>query len=472
MNKKTNIIIGGLLVSLGIILGILGTTISFNMKDKASTTNPQETISDYLSEVIGEYSYFYENEDLLLDGALKGMVESLNDPYSVYLSSDDYQKITNEFEGNLVGIGITLASNGPYPIITSVIHNSPADIAGIEVGEVIKAVDNIDVYNKPIGDIANLIKGIKGTIREISVSKIDPEVIYDVNITLDEIYQKSVEYRYENINNQKIGYLKINSFRENTYSELTTAMEHLENKNIDDLIIDVRGNPGGLLSSVTDILDYFINTDKAFMYSTSRTGEEKAYYIENNSHEINYNIVVLMDEHSASAAEIFASSMNELGGYQLIGQTTYGKGTMQSFFPLNITGTRWVKLTTNIWKTSKNEWIGNIGVEPTIVVLQTKFLGLDFINPTEIYSIDDVNQEIKEVQLFLNKKGFTIREDGYFDKDTENAIKAYQTTKEINASGELDANTIYYLNLDILNYLNDNNNDVQYDKAKDYVINN
>ncbi len=471
MGKKTNIIIGILLVSLGVVMGILGTTLSFDIMDKTPATKSQETILDYLSEVIGEYSYFYENEELLLDGALKGMVESLNDPYSVYLSSEDYQKFTDEFEGNMVGIGVTLSDNGPYPIITSVINSSPAKIAGIEAGQVIRAVDKKDVKNMSISEVASLIKGIKGTVREITVTTNDPKVMFDIYVTLDEIYQKSIEYSYINTNNQKIGYLKINSFMDKTYSELTSAMEHLENKFITDLIVDVRGNPGGLLSSVTDILDYFINTNEAFMYSEGRNGEEIPYYIDKNTHEVNYDIVVLMDEFSASASEIFASSMNELGGYPLIGQTTYGKGTMQSFFPLNLTGTRWVKLTTNIWKTSKNEWIGNVGVEPTIPALQTNFIGLGYINPEKTYKLGNVNQEIKEAQLFLYRKGYNLRSDGYFDSDTENAIKTYQTLKNINVSGELDANTIYYLNKDILSYINEIKNDSQYQKALDYIKN-
>jgi len=475
MNQKTNIIIGGLLVSLGIILGILGTTLSDNFIQKyiyTTTTKPDETIEDYLSEVIKERSYYYQNDELLFEGALSGMVGSLGDAYSTYFSEEAYQDYTNHLNDTMYGIGVAVVLNGPYPMINYVYEGSPALTAGFEKGHTIKTVDGVDLYNKTIPEITGLIKGVKGTTRMIGVYTDNPDVVTNISVTTDLITSSTINYDYVNVNNHKIGYLQIETFASPTYDELLVAMTHLESKEIDDLIIDVRNNPGGLLTSVTNILDYFINTEEPFMYAKSRDEVETKYYINENNHEINYNIVVLMNENSASASEIFAATMHEIGNYQLFGKTTYGKGTMQNAFPLNIERTSVVKLTTHIWLTPNKEWIHGIGVDPSIEVEQTSYEGISYINSYQLISFDQVNEEIKDVQIFLNKKGFTTRLDGYFDDDTREAVRTYQFTKGLEDTGIVDHKTAYQLNLDIMNFYNNKIYDNQYQFALNNVLNN
>ncbi|QVK17697.1 S41 family peptidase [Mycoplasmatota bacterium] len=480
MNKKTNIIIGGLLVSLGIILGILGTTLSDKfIKHQESTTatinnsvEPVERVEDYLSEVIREKSYYYQNDDLLTEGALNGMVESLDDPYSTYLSEEAYIEHTNRLKEMMYGIGISVTLNGHYPLIFNVIEGSPADIAGLQKGDTIKTVDGIDIENKTITEVAELIKGEKGTTRTLGVYSDNSNVVSNINVTIDLINLKTINYDFQIVDNHRIGYLLISSFMAPTYGELLAAMSHLEDQNLDDLIIDVRDNPGGLVTTVKEVLDYYINTDRPFMYSESKDKEQTLYYLDDDNHEIYYNIVVLMNENSASAAEVFAATMHEIGNYQLIGKTTFGKGTMQSSFPINIEKTQMVKLTTHIWLTPNKEWIHHIGVEPTIEVEQTKYAGISYIDSSQEISFDHVNEEIKDVQTFLNHKELsTTRIDGYFDNDTKNAVLAYQAMKGLDQTGVVDDRTAYYLNLDIINYITDKNYDDQYQKALDYIIN-
>ncbi len=471
MNKKTNLIIGGLLVALGIVFGILGTTLSdkFIIHKQITTTNMM-TIEDYLSEVISENSYYYQNTDLLETGALTGMVDSLGDPYSTYFSLEQYNDFNNQLNETLYGVGIILSINGSYPIITYVVPNSPADNAGLAIGQTIKKIDDLDIKDKGIPEIISLIKGTAGITRKFAIYTDNPIVLRTINVTIAQLNTTTISYDYLNLSNDKVGYLKIDSFMLPTYDEFVAAIQHLESKNIDDLIVDVRGNPGGLLSSVRSILDYFINTSEPFMYSESKDKIDTPYYLDQNDHEINYNVVVLMDENSASAAEIFASTMHELGNFELIGTTTFGKGTMQSTFPLNITGTKTVKLTTDIWLTANKEWIHHIGVTPTIEVEQTNFNDLSYIDATLEYSYDTVSPEIKDIQVFLNRKSFTTRMDGYFDTNTLNAVKAYQAMNDLNQTGIVDSKTAYQMNIDMINYLNNKNFDNQYQEAMDYVI--
>ncbi len=478
MNKKTNIIIGALLVSLGIVLGILGTTLSRDIiigseEDTATTTDDNEIdLEDYLIEVIKAKSYFFQNEEHLIEGALMGIVDSLEDPYSTYFSEEAYEEYVNSLREMMYGIGITVNLNGPYPIIIKVEDGSPAYEAGLRRGHTIKTVDGIDIQNKTIPEIAELIKGEENTVRVLGVYSNNPNVVDQISVTVGLIQTKSVFYDYLNINNHKIGYLKITSFSDPTYEEMLPAINHLENKNIEDLIIDVRDNPGGYLTSVQDILDYFINTDEPFMYSITKDNTEKKYYIKDYDHEINYNIVVLMNENSASASEIFSATMNEMENYQLIGKTTFGKGTMQNSFPLNSEHTSYVKLTTAKWLTPNKVWIHDVGVEPTIDVDQTNYQDISYIDTSQNISFDHVNEEIKDVQLFLNRKfDKQVRTDGYFDIDTENAVKDYQDLKEIEQTGIVDDLTAYYMNLDIMDYLNDKTYDNQYQKALDYILN-
>lgn len=477
MIKKSNAIIGSFLVVIGILLGIMGTNIYNNIffqdsikNDQCKTTNNYSNIESLIN-IISKNSLYYENDTILLEGALRGMVEALDDPYSTFISEEEVIEFNNELENQKYGIGVSIQMNGNYPIVVHVYEDSPADKMGILVGDTIKTVDGIDIENMTLQEISELIKGEAGVKRSIGVYKDNPQDVSIIELTINLVKIKTVYYDHFLENNHHIGYLKIESFMNDTYDELVEAMTVLEEQGIEGLIIDVRDNPGGLLSSVTNVLDYFLNSDQAFMYSHNGTSE-KAYYLGENNHVINYGIVILINERSASAAEVFAKAMQDLGNYDLIGTTTYGKGTMQGYYPIDInTTTMMVKLTTAKWLTSEKLWIQDIGISPTIEVDSPNYRDLLHINPYQVIKYDSVNEDIKDLQIFLKYQGYNIRTDGYFDINTKEALENYQRTKKIAATGEVDFLTAYNINIDIIEYKNNKNHDYQYQKAITYILN-
>lgn len=474
MQKRFNYIIGGLLVSLGIIIGVFGFMIgdkflSITTESTQSTTS-DETYSEIseLIEIIEERAYYFEDRSALIDGALRGIVDSLGDPYSEYLSEKEFSELLNQLNAEIYGLGISIVVNGKYPIIVEVMDNSPAALSGLQPGDTIKTIDGVDIKNKPLEEVGSMIRGGEGEVRQIGVYKDNPNKLNYYNIRLDEIHKSTVSYSYEKIGSEILGYLRIESFGTYTFGELNEAMTELEDIGIDYLIIDVRNNPGGYLDTVQSILDYFINTDVPFMYSQTKSGAETRYYLTNIDHVINYDIVVLINDMSASAAEIFASAMNEIGQYELIGTKTFGKGTIQVTYNMDMSN--WVKITTAIWLTPSKVWIGKEGISPTILV-EAVSSDMFFIDAHNDIKFDVVNENVKYTQLLLKALGYDVRTDGYFDKNTEEAVKQYQLEIGVENTGIVDFKTAYHLNRYFINLLTDLEYDNQYQEAKNYFIN-
>ncbi len=469
--KKLNILISCLLFVFGVTVGILGMSIhkSFIEDTTTTTTKDEPSLEEELLELIKAYSLYYTNDEVLLEGALRGIVESLNDPYSTYMNQEEYEEYENRSSQKFYGIGIGVVKVGPYPMILKVYDDSPAKQAGFQVGYFIKTVDGQDVKDLSIDDVASLIRGTVNTERSIGIFTTNPEDVTIINVIIKEINVKTVSYDYFTIDNKTIGYIKIDSFMDYTPQEVERAMRNLEEQGIDHLIIDVRNNPGGTLSSVRNTIDYFVNTTMPFMYVEYRDGslkEERLYNIYN--HTVTYDIKILMDENSASAAEVFAAAMRDLGHYDLYGKTTFGKGTMQYIIPL--TGNRGVKITSARWLTPNKQWIQDHGIRPTYEVEQVSYQGLSYINGFETIEYDHVGEGIKRVQLLLNCLGYETRSDGYFDTNTLNAVKDYQTKKGIEITGIVDYETAYYLNLDLFNFLNNKEYDMQYQRVLSDIL--
>lgn len=470
--KKLNVLISCLVFVLGVVVGILGMSIHNSLSEdtKTTTTTKQElSVEEEILNLIREISLYYTNDDVLLEGALKGIVASLDDPFSSYMNLKEYEEVDNRLNQKFYGIGVGVTQVGPYPMIVRIYEDSPAEQAGLQVGYRIKTVDGTDVKDLSVDDVAALIRGPENTERVIGVFTTNPDEVTTYNIIIKKVDVKTVSYDYFTINDKKVGYLKIDSFMENTPKEVEKAMEYLEGERIDHLIIDVRSNPGGLLSSVRSTLDYFINMDEPFMYAEYRDEVLDEYKLFNvYSHEVTYDIKVLIDENSASAAEIFAAVMNEIGHYDLYGKTTYGKGTMQVTYPVQ--GVHFVKITTARWLTPSKQWIHGKGVNPTIEVEQEGYQNLAYINGFETIEYDHVGEAIKHVQILLNCLGYEVRSDGYFDNDTLEAIKDYQNSKGLEVTGVVDHATAYYLNLDLFSYIGNKEFDTQYQRVLSDIL--
>lgn len=328
--------------------------------------------SSYENELLNTYQKIRDNyydevsEKDLLNAAIDGMISVLDDPYSYYMNDTDTESFNQKIDGNYVGIGTTVLHDESLGNkVVDIFDGSPADKAGVKVGDIFLSIDGTDVRYMTLKEISNYIKGSAKTSSNFVFIRDDKNI--EVTITRDVVDIPSVDSKIIEGNNKKLGYISIDTFAANTYSQFKKNLKSLEKQKIDSLIIDVRNNPGGHLSQVEDILSMFFNK-KTVLYQIETKGKKEKVYASSKETR-SYEVVVLINESSASASEILASCFQE--NYKkatIIGVTSYGKGTVQKSVDLS-TGAS-LKYTTQKWLTSKGTWINEKGVVPDIVVEQ------------------------------------------------------------------------------------------------------
>lgn len=304
--------------------------------------------------------------DELIDGAIDGMLEALDDPYTTYFDKEAAEQFLIETEGEYEGVGIYVSYdlNKKMVIVLTPIEQSPAAEAGILPGDYIEYVDDVDVTSNTLDEVADLLKGEAGTLVKVGIIRYDKDgnitriekTLTRRNVTIDPV----VEEVYED----NIGYIKLSSFDETTYSEFVKAYKDLtKNKNVKGLILDLRNNPGGLLDVATSITDILVPKGK-IVYTLDKDGKEEAIY--SGSGKIEIPLVVLVNEGSASASEVLAGAVKDYGVGKIIGVNTYGKGVVQTLLSLR-DGT-YVKVTTNEYFSPNGNKIDGEGVSPDIEV--------------------------------------------------------------------------------------------------------
>lgn len=326
-------------------------------------------------EYIGEI-----DENDLIEGAIKGYVSGLNDEYTEYLTVDEMSSFTEDIEGEFVGIGvyITKDTENNTILVYGTIPDSPAQVAGLKTGDIITSVDGVECNGDDYDTITNNIKGVEGTKVTIGILRDGEELSF-------EIERKTVEVKH--VTSQKlennIGYIYISSFEGDVSSQFEEAYNDLANQGITSLIIDIRNNGGGIVDESLDIAEMMTDKGQTLLIESDKNGEEEVIKAEKDK-TITMPIVLLVNEYSASASEILAGILKEnVENATLIGNTTYGKGVIQTLYPL--TDGSGIKITTNEYFTPNHNTINKIGVEPDIKVDDYLFLGtLDLDNDTQI----------------------------------------------------------------------------------------
>ena len=305
----------------GVVTGGVGKLVGDASGSADSDFSKLEDIYKYIEKT------YYEEPDMdkLMDGAYKGFVDALDDPYSSYMTKKEYDSWMTNIESEYSGVGITFSQDvdGRY-VVVSVSKESPAEAAGIEAGDILlkadgKAYDDMDLF-------ANAIRGEEGTVVELTYSRDDK--VKTVSIERKTITQHSV---YSEMLDDDTAYIAISSFIDNTADDFSDALEEAEKKGADKLILDLRNNGGGLLTSCIDVSDEFLD-EGIVVYVEGRTGEREDYSAEDGKTDL--ETVVLVNENSASAAEILAAALQD-NGYVLVGKTTFGKGVIQSTVELD-----------------------------------------------------------------------------------------------------------------------------------------
>ena len=322
----------------------------------------KELISTY-DDVVDDY-YGEIDSDELLESGIKGMINYLNDPYSSYLDSDASEELNEKLEGEYIGLGAEISKTEEGTILVrNVYSGTPADKSGLKKDDIIYKVEDKDVTELTLDEVTEIIKGGNvGTKVNLSVNRGEEDLtiefsrgIIDITSVTGEVIEKD---------KQKIGYIKIDIFAKNSSEQFEKVVEDLQDQGVSYLVIDVRNNNGGYLTTVKSIAELFLNKkDIVFIVKDKNTEEEQ---LASKNKPITLPTAVLINGGSASASEILAAALNENIGSELVGLKTYGKGTVQKTKTLSSGST--IKYTIQEWLTPSGKSIEKEGISPTIEV--------------------------------------------------------------------------------------------------------
>lgn len=354
--------------------GVVGVVLAYTAKPLSIITNTDspsdiQEVEKIYDNLLSKY-YGEIDKQALSDAAIKGMIETLNDPYSTYIDAENTDDFDEQIYGYYVGIGteITLNDENQFEV-TNIFENTPATDANIELHDIVVKVNNEDVSGKTVSDIGKLIQGEIGTDVTLTLRRGEEE--FDVTITRDRIDLISVTSQIFEKDDKRIGYIKVTNFASNTFNQFQTALNELEENDIESLIIDVRDNLGGQLEVATQIASLFLTKDKV-VYQLNTNGIIQPIY-STGPGSFQKPITVLINGATASASEVLAIALQESADATVIGTTSYGKGTIQESYKLSTGAT--IKFTVQEWLSPNGNTVNEVGVKPDIEVSETENSG-------------------------------------------------------------------------------------------------
>lgn len=334
-----------------------------------TSTSAQSENPDVLS-VLAEVYNLMQSEyidpvdaNAALEGALKGMLDSLNDPFTGYMTPEDFAMTNAEFEGEIQGIGVvirTIEDSGAVEVV-SVLDGAPAQAAGVLPGDVFHAIDGVLATDMTQDELASKVRGPEGTSVAITFARNDE--LIDVVITRARINIPNVESK---VVGENTGYVRLNQFSANAREEIDAALANLDINSRDGLIFDLRDNPGGLLSSAVSVGSAFIESGPIVTEWFSED-QQTVFQADGTYAGIEVPIVVLVNEGSASASELVSAAMQDTGVATIIGERTFGKGTVQTWHELSNGGG--LRLTVARWLSPAGRWIHENGVVPDTLIM-------------------------------------------------------------------------------------------------------
>lgn len=412
------------------------TTIAFAFgKEKVVTVGAERPEFNKLYEAFDTLKNgYYKDVDQkkLINGAINGMVESLDDPYSDYMSNEEAKSFHSSISSSFEGIGAEIQEKDGHIVIVSPIKGSPAEKAGLKPNDMIISVDGKSLQGMNSTQAVTLIRGKKGTKVELTIQRPGTEAPMTVPIIRDTI---PIETVYGEMVDDTIAKVQITSFSSNTSKELVTTLNDLQKKGMKGLVLDLRQNPGGLLDQAVSITSMFVPKGKIIVKEEDRNGKIKEIASQNQGNP-DLPLVVLIDKGSASASEIFAAAVKESAGIPLVGEKSFGKGTVQTAEDFK-DGSN-LKYTIAKWLTPNGNWIHKKGIEPDVAVALPEYATLPIIDPEKELSISNSSTEIQTAQKMLKAIGYDPgREDGFFDEKTKQAVISFQKAQKLSADGVL-----------------------------------
>lgn len=320
-----------------------------------------ETLSklNRLDKLVDKYYYGDIDKNNMQQWAYSGYLAGLDDPYTEYISPDEYDSFNETSTGNYTGIGVEVIKSGEETVISDVFEGTPAESAGLMPGDIIKKIGGSDAYGKSLTEISSAIKEYAGKTFVITVERNGN--VMDINIKPSEIETIQVS---EKMLDNGISYIRISMFEGRCAEQLKTALDNAQKNGAKGIIFDVRGNPGGALNVITNCVDQILD-EGIILTVKDKNGKETVYKAKDDK-KIDLPLVILTNSSTASAAEVFTSSLHDNGKAYVVGTKTFGKGVVQTIFDLGDNSI--AKITTAKYFTPKNVCIDKIGITPDKVV--------------------------------------------------------------------------------------------------------
>lgn len=386
---------------------------------------------------------FYFGKDIknldqkLMDGAINGLVDAGGDPHTMYMDNELTKSFTSSMEGSFVGIGIQYyGTDDSTFIVDKVLQGSPAEEAGVLAGDQIYAIDGTICEKMTTSDVKELItKSKKDTIKL--------EIIREGKHKIMKVEKRTVMDSVFSSIKGKTGVLQLNSFADTSGIEVKEHLEKIRKAGCTSLVLDLRDNGGGYLKAATEIASYLLPAKAVIFKEESKDGSMQDYKTLEGYHQYTFDrVVVVVNENTASAAEVLTAAVKEHLGATVVGAKTYGKGTVQ--VPLTFKDGTMFKYTTAEWITPNGEKINDKGITPDVKIkLDDAFYVSAPAMKKEVYKPDTVNKAAQSVQTYLKFLGYPVdRTDEYFSPASSEALKQYQRDKGLRVSGNIDAQTM------------------------------
>ena len=433
-------------------------------------------VVEELYTLIGEQSVYELDSKTLVEGALRGMASAIDDPYSTYYSKEEAAIQKASLSGEKVGIGIELSEKKGKFLVISPVKSSPAEKAGIRPYDEIVQINDVRLDGKTMGEVMKLMQGKEG--EEVALVLYRPSLDRHIKVAVEraKMNNDTVDSEIVEVEGVKIGHITITLFAENTVEQWLEALSGLMEKDIKALIVDVRDNPGGYLHSVAGILSSIGDGNKTFAYMQNAEGHLEPVQTvkvegleELNKAVRKLPLVVLQNEGSASASEVFSAAMQSWGTGTLVGVTSFGKGTVQESWNLENGGQ--VKLSTNKWLTPREVWVHGKGVKPDVEAVQHPLYGIEFVPVRGRFEVGDFSEEVAYAQKVLHAFGFQIvRQDGYFDETTQEAVVQFRERHDLDDDDALDELFFEKLQEQVALYKEKEENDLQLQMGVSFLM--
>ena len=422
--------------------------------------------SDELSSInkmlaILQTSYYEElDSEALIEGALEGMAKATGDPYTEYFNEQETTSFEEDVSGSFQGIGAEVMKDGEFVRIISPIANSPAEEAGLQPNDFIVEVEGESVADLTINEAVDLIRGPEDSEVELLIQRGDNQ--FTLSVTRATIPVETVFHEIDE-EDPTIGYVNIVNFNMPTYEETVEAIQDLEDQGVSKIIFDVRGNPGGLLTTAMEISNIFVPNGEPITMTQNREDDEPVVLEASEDFgDFKYEgeAILLVDEGSASASEILAGAMRSVD-IPIYGTTTFGKGTVQSVVDLGDVDE--LKFTSGKWLTADGDWINEKGIEPDVVVERPEYAQLFVISPNDTFKLGQASSEVSNLKSVLLALDYKVSDTNVFDDSVVEAIRSFQEKHDLDVDGTITNDTARAITDALREKIDEN--DTQYEEA-------